>query len=55
MTCSHPGCTQPHDNWPDGSPEGLLCQNHWEEKSDKMWWKYVVDLDKAGLVQPRAE
>lgn len=50
MTCSHPGCTQPHDNWPDSTPDGLLCQGHWEEHSDRQWWQMVEALDRAGLI-----
>jgi hypothetical protein len=55
VTCSHPSCTQPHDNWPDGSPEGLLCQAHWDIYSSCMWWKDVIGLDRAGLIEPQAD
>lgn len=53
--CFHPGCTNPHDGWPDDSPDGFLCQEHWEQASAAMWWECVIDLDNAGLIVPRAD
>lgn len=47
-TCSHPGCTEPHENWPDDS-DGYLCQEHWEAQCDREWWEMLHDLDRAGL------
>lgn len=42
--CCRPGCTEPHDNWPDDT--GHLCQEHWEEHCSREWWD---NLDRAGV------
>jgi len=47
--CNHPGCQKPHDNWPDGTPDGLLCQECWEAQCSREWWQMLHDLDRAGV------
>ena len=53
MTCSHPGCTQPHDNWP-ANDGGLLCQDCCEAESSASWWATMRVLDGAGLLDQEA-
>jgi hypothetical protein len=42
--CSHPGCSEPHDGWPDSTPDGHLCQDHWEAESARLWWLAVQGI-----------
>ncbi len=27
--------------WPDGSPNGVLCQVCWDAEYDKTWWEHL--------------
>lgn len=47
--CCRAGCTEPHDNWPDDTTTGHLCQNHWEEQCSREWWDMLDNLDRAGV------
>jgi hypothetical protein len=42
--CSYPGCSEPHDNWPDGTTDGHLCQDHWEAKCSREYWLAVQGM-----------
>ena len=46
--CSHPGCTEPHDDWPGPGLDDLLCQDHWEAYSDALWFEHLNALAELG-------
>jgi len=53
MKCPKCGKTN-DDDWPldiDGEIQDGGCQDCWEAEADKMWWKAVIALDKAGLIK----
>lgn len=52
--CAIHGCTQLHDNWPGHDCEGLLCQDHWEEYSSRLWWEQLYHLGQLGGVRAEA-
>ena len=52
--CSHPGCTELHDDWPAPGRDDLLCQDHWEAYSGDLWWERVRALGELGNVQAEA-
>lgn len=39
-TCSIEGCNEPSE-WP--GEHGNVCQVHWEEYGNRMWWEQVRD------------
>lgn len=46
--CCRPGCPHLHENWPDATTPGHLCQGHWEAQCSREWWAMLHRLDRAG-------
>lgn len=44
-------CDEQHDNWPDGTPTGMLCQGCWEKECSRLWWEALPFWATLGFVE----